>query len=68
MNNHDKIYCHKLIRHFRDKCSSVEMLKGYMLTCLKAEGYRVRERLEIPTQVHCSVEKIWCVKRKQTLK
>jgi len=35
MNNHDKIFCNK---KFRGKCSSVEMLKGYM----------ARERLGTP--------------------
>jgi len=32
---HDK---HFVIRHFRAKCSSVEMLKGYMLIFRNAEG------------------------------
>ena len=27
-----------VIRNFRDTCSSVEMLKGYMLLCRNAEG------------------------------
>jgi len=42
MSRHDKIFGEKSIyaieRNFRDTCSSVEMLKGYM----------VRDRLGIP--------------------
>jgi len=29
MNNHDKMYCHR---------NSVEILKGYILTCWNVEG------------------------------
>jgi len=35
MIKHDKIFCHK---KFRGTCSSVKILKGYMLDFRNAEG------------------------------
>ena len=36
MNNHDKIFCHTRFLGVHVHCSSVEMLKGYMLMCRNA--------------------------------
>jgi len=45
MNNHDKMFCY---RKFCGTCSSVEMLKGYMLICENAEGVHDKRKVGNP--------------------
>jgi len=56
MINHDKITCD--MKHYRQAtCSSVEMLKVYMLICRNAEGVLSKRKVGKPALEYSM---LWC--------